>query len=84
MFRFLNCGDIRITPFVVTDKGRVDPTYNVTINESYRTVRLQAAQDGFFRDTLYLDYTDREICCKRVFENLSGDIIKLHELGVEI
>lgn len=84
LFHFLNCGEAHFTPFVVTDAGRVDPTYTVIINEVYRTVRLQAVQENRFRDTLYLDYTDREITCKRVFENLSGDVIKLYELGVEI
>ncbi len=83
-FCFLNCGDLQITPFAVTESGRIEPTYSVALNADYRTVRLQAVQEGLFRDTLYLDYTDREIACKRVFENISGATLKLYELGVEI
>ncbi|MBP3436168.1 MAG: alpha-galactosidase [Clostridia bacterium] len=84
LLRFLKCGDLQITPFIVTAKGRAEPIYDVTVNATYRTIRLQAVQDGVFRDTLYLDYTDRAITCKRVFENVSGSVLKLYELGVEI
>ena len=77
LLRFLNCGDLKITPFVVTDRERTEPMYEVSISEEYRTVRLQAVKDGVFRDTLYLEYTDREVTCKRVFENLSSGMLKL-------
>lgn len=83
LLRFLNCGDLKITPFVVTDRERTEPMYEVSISEEYRTIRLQAVKDGVFRDTLYLEYTDREVTCKRVFENLSSGMLKLCELGVE-
>lgn len=82
VLRLLNAGDIQVTPFFVTDENRVEPTYDVTVREEYRTVCLKAEQNGVFRDTLYLDYTDREITCKRVFENTSNTLLKLCELGI--
>lgn len=83
MLRVLNCGDLRLSPFVMLDGQRLEPHYKITLNEEYRTVRLQAEQEQF-RDTLYLNYNDVEIIGKRVFENRSGDVLRLNELGVEL
>ena len=77
-----HCGHVKLTPFFITTDGRVEPKYTVSANETYRTIQL-CANEKTFRDCLYLEYTDREVTCKRVFENLSEETLKLCELGVD-
>lgn len=78
----LHCGRVKLTPFFVTTDGRVEPKYTVSVDETYRTIQL-CAEEKTFRDCLYIDYNDQELICKRVFENLSEETLKLCELGVE-
>ena len=84
VLQFLNAGNLGITPFIVTNGNRVTPSYTATVREEYRTICLRAEESGAFRDTLYLTYNDREITCKRVFENLSADVMNLNELGIDM
>lgn len=77
------CGRLSLTPFFVTTDARVDPQYTCSVNPSYRTICIQATEAGAYRDSLYLEYNDRELTCKRVFENLSQETIRLCELGVD-
>ncbi len=79
----LRSGNITLTPFIVTDEATIRPTYTTTINTQYGTVCLKSTENDLFRDALYIDYNDREIVCKRVFENLSDTTLKLREMGVD-
>ncbi len=83
MLQFLQAGAIKLTPFaVLKEQGRITHAYEIVTQDAYRSVRMKAEENGMFRDTLYFEYNERELVCKRVFENVSDTTLNVCELGV--
>lgn len=81
----LKSGILNFTPYVVMKDGEnIYPQYEESVNEAGGTAVLSAEYEGKFRDVLYLTYTEEEILCKRVFENISDTVISVRELAVEL
>lgn len=85
IFKQLNCGDISIKPFYVTDKEElVYPKYCLSENCADGRFALIAAEDEKYRDSLYFICKGDEVYCSRSFENMSNKVMKVKELGCEI
>lgn len=83
--KILQCGTLRFQPFIVTASGeRILPCYETAHDDAHQTIRLCAEHNGLFRDCLYIEYADGEMTCRRTFENLSGNELKIREMGVEL
>ncbi len=81
----LKCGKLSLKPFVII-KGqkRLYSDYSFSSNEKAKTVKLSTFSDGVFKDDLYITYDERQMKCKRVFENLGSENIELCDLGVKL
>ena len=75
----------QITPTVILKNGgKVIPEYSISVTENKGKATLTAEYNGLFRDALYFDFNGKEVICKRVFENISGEKLDVCELGFEI
>lgn len=82
VLNFLRAGEIEATPFAVIEgSGRCECDYDVTQREEAHTLRAHGICDGLFEDSLYFEYNERELTCKRVFKALAP--LKLRELGFD-
>lgn len=84
MFKRLGCGDISIRPFLVSKEGEtVYPEYRVKESKAGDRLSLISETSKKYRDALYLHCEGDEIVCRRSFENISDEKLKIKELGVE-
>lgn len=85
IFKSLQCGEISFKPYVVMADGtKIIPEYDCIINDSAKTAHIFLNSKDKFKDDFYITYNDGEIISKRVFENVSSDVMSISELGVEL
>lgn len=81
----LRSGNLKLCPYVVLENGKkLFPKVTFTEEPEYQTAYFVAEYQGVFRDSLQLIYKEGEILGKRMFENLSDDVLLLQELGIEL
>lgn len=82
IFQSLGCGRLSVEPCVfMADGSRITPHYHCTVNQKGSTATLCAEQADLFRDMLVFNFDDEKILCRRVFESLAQEEIRVKELG---
>ena len=85
MFSLLNCGDLHLIPYAVIDGKNVIGDAAVQICHTERgNGRIEREKKGVFRDVLSFRFKNDQICCRREFRNISGQVMKLNELGAAL
>lgn len=81
IFNKLNCGNIKAESYIVMGNGeKISPDYNIFYNENAKTASLKAEYNDTLRDSIFFDFSEDYIICRRVFENISGEDISVKEL----
>lgn len=81
----LQSGCLKLSPYVVLTGGeKIVSELSFHEDAVHQTAQFVIEQKGLFRDSLQLTYRDGEILGRRMFENLSTDVLAVRELGVEI
>lgn len=79
----LECGNITISPFVVSESGEmIFGDYSFYINDTENNFSLKAGYNGIFSDALYFTCNGDELTCRRLFENISETEQSIREIGV--
>lgn len=76
----LNLKNLDLKPFVVLNNDKIYPEYEIKISDKVIILK----HSGDYIDTIYLTLCDKDITCKRVFENNSGSVLKINELGIKL
>ncbi|NLZ63775.1 MAG: hypothetical protein GX902_08195 [Lentisphaerae bacterium] len=81
----LQCGDLEFKPYAVIDKQKIE---GIRSSFQYHPERgnahLVLEKKDLFRDDLFFTFEKDQIICRRKFQNLSGQVIKLNELGLTL
>lgn len=83
-FPFIDGKNIRVLPCVLLSGGKAaELDYRFEINEKFGTLHI-FAENELLSDDLYINYCEKEAICKRVVKNISGEMLKIKELGFRI
>lgn len=66
---------------VLENSDRIFPEYETEKNEKAGQLILKTEYQDIFRDSLYFTYHNEEIICRRVFENVSRQTLRVRELN---
>lgn len=81
----LGAGEPTFQPYFVLEDGKeCVPEYGVSINEASNTIHLSVEWQKQFRDNLYITYGNGAFICKRTFQNISDQPLKIKELAIEL
>lgn len=85
ILNLLNCGSLSFEPYLVLD-GKTEKASKISshIRKENGSARLSYEYGSGFRDDLYLSFSGKEILCRRVVRNGSGEYRNLTELGLSI
>lgn len=83
-FAFLDGNNVNFEPYVVRlDGEKFELAYHAQLNDKYSFLHIWA-DNGIIKDDLYIRYNEKEAICKRVIENVSGEIIRIKEAGITV
>ena len=81
----LACGTLAMMPYIVLKDGeRIRPQYQCHFNAAANNFSLIAACRDGFSDSLYFQYKNGELLCRRLFENTSKEPLQIKELALTL
>ena len=81
----LQCGNLEFQPYAIIDNQKIEGIQSsFQYNLEKGNAHLILGKKALFRDDLFFTFENDQIVCRRKFQNLSGEVMKLNELGITL